>query len=181
MWRIFSRDRILYWSSECYSENWPQVHDSAAVLLGVSFGARRSNYGSVLHWERATGEVQPLSSAWTSLFHEEREAPVFTMTWMWPPSHWEGLAQDFQPLLACIRGIFVLIVDEFLHGSSAQEKLCLECAVAVTWFFLRLLVPVYFAVPWTIFIVFSKKKEVAMSSRWVYSDYNILPSAVNLS
>lgn len=54
-------------------------------LLRVSFGARRSNYKSVFHWEKATGEVQPLSSStWITLFREKRKETMFTMTWISP-------------------------------------------------------------------------------------------------
>lgn len=92
---LLAKPRILYGGSfpetEFFIDPWivtlkidHRLHGSGTVLLGVSFGARRFNYKSVFHWEKASGEVQPLSSTWITSFHEERKETTFTRTWISP-------------------------------------------------------------------------------------------------
>lgn len=109
----------------------PRLHGSGTVFLGGPCGARRFNYKSFSAGKRPQVEGAPEQSLDFLVSQGKRRDPVHHDMAM-APSHWQVLAQGFLPLLACTRGIFVIIVNEFLHGSHVQEKLCLECAVVVT-------------------------------------------------
>lgn len=191
---LLAKPRIHYWGSSPETEFFIKAQSVTLKIehrlhgsgTGVSCWVRSINpflLGEGHRWRAAPDQRLELLVSWGKKrdhVHHDMEMA---------PSHWEGLAQDFLPLLACIRGSFVIIIDEFLHGSSAQEKLCLECSVVVTWFFLiLLLITLRFACTSIIgsptsnfYSVKGKKREVAKSSRWVYSDCNILLSIVNIS